>query len=114
LSDLLHGFFYYTGALNTTICTLFHRFTSGLTGRYVFAKDQDRQVEYSPMVIAGTWKNYFDEVVGEFNASYVPGDSVWLRTIHQEISYATTQKLKKQSQLPHQMYLPLLHQPVRT
>lgn len=51
-------------------------------------------MEYSPMVIPGTWKNYFDEVVGEFNASYVPGDSVWLRAIHQEISYATTQKLK--------------------
>ncbi|SBN13596.1 conserved hypothetical protein [Klebsiella variicola] len=53
-------------------------------------------------------------MVREFNASYVAGDSVWLRTIHQEISYATTQKLKKQSQLPHQMYLPWLHQPIRT
>lgn len=30
---------------------------------------------------------------------------VWLQPIHQEILYATTQRLKKQSQLSYQMHL---------
>lgn len=41
-------------------------------------------------------------------------DSVWLQAIYQEILYATTQRLKKQSQLPHQMHLPALFTTVRT
>ncbi|PDO86722.1 hypothetical protein BK796_09705 [Kosakonia pseudosacchari] len=41
-------------------------------------------------------------------------DSVWLQAIYQEILYATTQRLKKQSQLPHQMCLPSLFTTVRT